>query len=170
MVLSAGPQGSVASLVALVVKNLLANAGDLRDMSSIPGSGKSPGGGHGNPLQYSFLENSMDRGAWCYKSMGLQRVRHDWSDMACKEVYAQVPNTLLSNGLKHRWPDFHIFFFFFFEGRHAVKPSWSAGRWDILSQITQLVEHGLFLFLKFYPFWNDLPRDYLHKRVKNGGF
>ena len=47
-----------------MVKNVLANAGDLRDMSSIPGSGRSSGGGHGNPLQYSFLENSMDRGSW----------------------------------------------------------------------------------------------------------
>ena len=44
--------------------NLPANAGDLRDVSSIPGSGKSSGGGHGNPLQYSGLENPMDRGAW----------------------------------------------------------------------------------------------------------
>jgi len=48
--------------VALVVKNL--PAGDVRDVSSIPGSGRSPGGGHGNTLQYSCLENSMDRGAW----------------------------------------------------------------------------------------------------------
>ena len=53
-----------ASQVALVVKNLPANAGDLRDVSSIPVSGRSPGGGHGNPLQYSCLENPMDRGAW----------------------------------------------------------------------------------------------------------
>ena len=53
-----------ASQVALVVKNLPASAGDLRDVSSIPGSGRSPGGGHGNPLQYSCLENPMDRGAW----------------------------------------------------------------------------------------------------------
>ena len=44
-----------------MVKNPLANA---RDAGSIPGSGKSPGGGHGNPLQYSCLENSMDRRAW----------------------------------------------------------------------------------------------------------
>ena len=50
--------------VALVVKNLPANAGDVRDASSIPGSGRSPGAGHGNPLQYSCLENSVDRGAW----------------------------------------------------------------------------------------------------------
>ena len=45
-------------------KNLLANAGDTRDLGSIPGLGISLGGGHGNPLQYSGLENPMDRGAW----------------------------------------------------------------------------------------------------------
>ena len=50
--------------VALVVKNPPANEGDVRDVGSIPGSGRSPGGGHGNPLQYSCLENPMDRGAW----------------------------------------------------------------------------------------------------------
>ena len=43
--------------VVLVVKNPLANAGDITDVGSIPGSGRSPGGGHGNPLQYSCLEN-----------------------------------------------------------------------------------------------------------------
>ena len=53
-----------ASQVALVVKNLPASAGDLRDVGSIPGSRRSPGGGHGNPLQYSCRENSIDRGAW----------------------------------------------------------------------------------------------------------
>ena len=53
-----------ASQVALVVKNLPANAGDIRDAGSIPGSGRSPGGGHGNPLQHSCLENTMDRGDW----------------------------------------------------------------------------------------------------------
>ena len=54
----------MASQVALVVKNLLAYAGDERDAGSIPGSGRSPGGRHGNPIQYSCLENPMDRGAW----------------------------------------------------------------------------------------------------------
>ena len=44
--------------------NLPANAGDVRDKSLIPGSGRSPGGGHGNTLQYSCLEIPMDRGAW----------------------------------------------------------------------------------------------------------
>ena len=47
-----------------MIKNPPANAGDIRDAGSIPGPGKSPGGGHGNPLQYSCLENPMDRGAW----------------------------------------------------------------------------------------------------------
>ena len=50
--------------VVLVVKNLPADAGDVRDVSSIPGSGRSPGGGRGNLLQGSWLENAMDRGAW----------------------------------------------------------------------------------------------------------
>ena len=50
------------SQVALVVKNLPANEGHIRDTGSIPGLGRSPGGGHGNPLQYSCLENPMDRG------------------------------------------------------------------------------------------------------------
>ena len=50
--------------MALAVKNLPANAGDIRDESSIPGSGGSPGEGHGNPFQYSCLENPTDREAW----------------------------------------------------------------------------------------------------------
>ena len=50
-------------VVVLVVKNPPANAGDIRD-GLIPGSGRSPGGGNGNPFQYSCLENPMDRGTW----------------------------------------------------------------------------------------------------------
>ena len=47
-----------------MVENPPASAGDIRDAGSIPGSGRSPGGGHGNPLPYSCLENPLDRGAW----------------------------------------------------------------------------------------------------------
>ena len=72
--------GVTYSQVALVVKSLPAKEGDIRDAGSIPGSGRCPGGGHGNPLQYSCLKNPMDRGAWW--SIGLRRVRHDWSDLA----------------------------------------------------------------------------------------
>ena len=65
-----------ASQVALVVKNPLANAGDTKHVSSIPGSGRSPGGELGNPLQYSCLENPTDRGVWQATVHGLT-VRHD---------------------------------------------------------------------------------------------
>ena len=54
----------VYGLLLLVVKNLLTSAGDVSDACSIPGSERFPGGGHGNPLQYSCLENPMDRGVW----------------------------------------------------------------------------------------------------------
>ena len=57
-----------------MVKNLPANAGGTRDSSSIPGLGGSPGVGNGNPLQYSCLENSMDREAWWATFPGSQRV------------------------------------------------------------------------------------------------
>ena len=50
--------------MVLVVENLLANAGDIGDVGLIPRLGKAPGGGHGNPLQCSCLENPMDRGDW----------------------------------------------------------------------------------------------------------
>ena len=50
--------------MVLVAKNSPANTGDIRDLNLIPGLGRSLGGGHGNSLQYSCLENSMDRGAW----------------------------------------------------------------------------------------------------------
>ena len=52
------------SQVALVVKNPPVGVGDERDTGSVPGSGRSPGGGNGSPLQYSCLGNPMDRGAW----------------------------------------------------------------------------------------------------------
>ena len=64
-----------ASQVALVVKNLPANAGDLRDVGSSPGLGRSPGGGHDNLLQYSYLGNSMDRRAWWATVHGVTKSR-----------------------------------------------------------------------------------------------
>ena len=70
-----------ASQVVLVVKNLSANAGDIRNAGSIPGLRRAPGGGHGNPLQCSSLENPMNRGArWAM----VHRVtkRHNWSNWA----------------------------------------------------------------------------------------
>ena len=60
-----------------VVKNPLADAGGLGDADLIPGSGRSSGGGHGNPLQYSFLENSRTEELGGLQSMGLQIVGHN---------------------------------------------------------------------------------------------
>ena len=60
-----------------MVKNPPANAGDTEDPGLIPGSGRSPGEGNGNPLQYSCLENPTDRGAWWAEVHGVARVRHD---------------------------------------------------------------------------------------------
>ena len=60
-----------------MVKNPPANVGDTGDAGSIPGSGRSPGVGNGNLLQYSYLGNTMDRGAWQATVHGSQRVGHD---------------------------------------------------------------------------------------------
>ena len=62
-----------ASQVVLVVKNPPANAGDIRDVGWIPGSGRSPGEGNGNPLQYSCLGNPMDRGTWKATVYGVKK-------------------------------------------------------------------------------------------------
>ena len=74
----ARPRARWTSQVALVVKNLPANAGDIREVGSISGSGRSPGGGHINLLQCSCLENPMDGGAWW---VAVHRVAK--SDLAC---------------------------------------------------------------------------------------
>ena len=69
------------------VKNLPANAGDIRDVASVPGSGRSHGGGHDNLLRYPCLENPVDRGAWPATA---HWVGHDWSDIVCN-VYMSIP-------------------------------------------------------------------------------
>ena len=101
-----------------VVQNPPANAEDARDGGSIPGSGRSPGGGHGNPLQYSCLENPMDRGVWqatvhrvaesrtqlstlfsISKTISKQEA-HAVEDTACTPViWAPASNTGLNHGL-----------------------------------------------------------------------
>ena len=67
--------------MVLAVKNQSASAGDMREEGSIPGWGRSSGGGHGNPLQYAYLENPRVRGVWwaTCSSWWSQRVGHDWA-------------------------------------------------------------------------------------------
>ena len=69
-----------------MVKNPHTDAGDIRDVGLIPESRRSPGGGHGNPLQYSCLENSMDRGAW---QAITHRVAKSW--IRLKQLSVQGP-------------------------------------------------------------------------------
>ena len=76
------PSNYMASQVVLVVKNPPANVGDARDADSIPGLGKSPGVGSGNPLQYSCLQNSMDREAWQATAHGVAKSQTRLSNWA----------------------------------------------------------------------------------------
>ena len=82
-----------ASQVVLVVKHPPANAGDIRDAGSIPGLGRATGGGHGNSLQYSCLENPMARGAWQAMVHGVAKSQTWMSDWA--QHVAQVCATAL---------------------------------------------------------------------------
>ena len=69
-----------------MVKNLAANAGGIRETRLIPGSGRSLGGGHGNPLQYSCLENPKDRGAWLATVHGFTKNQTLLSDLAHSNI------------------------------------------------------------------------------------
>ena len=77
-----------SSQVVLVIKDPPANVGDIRDVGSIPGLGRTPGGGgHGNPLQYSCLESSMDRGAWWAT---VHRIAKSWTQLKQLSMHAYV--------------------------------------------------------------------------------
>ena len=77
----------------VVVKNLPANAGDTRDAGSIPGSGRSPGVGNGNPLQYQCQENAMDRGAWWAIVHGAAK---SWTRLStCTRRHSEILNYIL---------------------------------------------------------------------------
>ena len=78
--------------MVLLVKNMPADAGDIRDMGSVPGSGRSLGGGHGNPLQYSRLENPVDRGAW---RVPIHGVAQNWTQVKRLTVHTRIENILV---------------------------------------------------------------------------
>ena len=109
-----------ASHMMLVVKNPPADAGDIRDVGLILGSGRSPGGGHGNQLQYSCLENPMDRGAWL-QFIGLQK---GWTGLKWLSMHTCSQCSHNIRGLKLRkvrW--------------HAEIANGKAGNLDKVSQI-----------------------------------
>ena len=84
---------SGTSQVALRVKNLPANAANVRGSGSIPGSGRSPGRGHENPLQYSYLENPVDRGAWWAT---VNRVARGWTGLKQLSMHADTHTLCMS--------------------------------------------------------------------------
>ena len=118
--------------MALVVKNLPANSGDRRDTGLIPGSGRSPGGGYGKPLQYSCLENLMDRRIW-------QTMVHR---------IAKSPLKLFSMHV-HMCPHIHVCEGFLLKGEFEVciivKPSCSLRGSEVLSMKRQK-EGGIWTF------------------------
>ena len=83
-------RGKWASQVVLLVKKLLANKGDVRDTGLIPGSGRYPGRGHGNPLQYSFLENPGQRSLAGLQSIVSQRIGYNWSSLVLALAYGGI--------------------------------------------------------------------------------
>ena len=88
----------MGSLVGSAVKNLPANAGDLRDAGLIPESGRYPGKGNSNPLHYSCLENPMDRGDW---QVTVHRVTKSWTQQKWRlSVHAGSPNRVWAWGSK----------------------------------------------------------------------
>ena len=95
-----------ASQVALVVKNLPANPGDIRDADANSGLGRCPGRGHGNSLQYSCLENPMDREAWQATVHNITK-NQTWlkrlSMHACMHCFFRLTGKLEKLGLKWRW-------------------------------------------------------------------
>ena len=80
-------------MVALVVKNPPANTGDDKNRGSIPGLGRSPGGGYGNPLQYSCLENPRDGGAWWAAVYGVTQSRTRLKRLSSSRVTVEVKET-----------------------------------------------------------------------------
>ena len=120
-----------ASQAVLVVKNLPANARDKRALRSIPELGRSPGGGYGNPLQYSCLENPMDRGAW---RAAVHMVTKSQTWLKQLSTHARIPLDsslvvdspsvfslggtyffpLKDPGIMKLWPALFCCFFFFF--------------------------------------------------------
>ena len=91
--------------VALVLKNMCVSAKDIRDAGLIPWSGRSPGRGHGNALQYSCLENPKDREPGGLLPIESQRVRHDWSNLAHTQKYTHIKTELQgTTSLRKAWP------------------------------------------------------------------
>ena len=133
-----------ASLVVLMVKNPSANAGDARDMGSIPALGRYPGEGNGNSLQYSCLENTMDRGAWWATVHGvakswtwlkqLSRHAHDYyHNLAQVEgrTVSSLNPVCMGKGLREGQPTISTWnYTWLFRGSPRLELSFGLGNWQ----------------------------------------
>ena len=95
--------GRVASQMELVVKNPPASTGDIKGTDSIPGSERSPGEGNGYPLQYSCLENSMDRGAWWVAVHGVSE-ESDATEQVSRQIMSNVEHLFMCLIVINLWP------------------------------------------------------------------
>ena len=84
-----------------MVKNWPANAGDIRDLGSVPGSARSSAEGKGNPLQFSCLKNPMDRGAWQYITSGVTKSQTRLKQLTCMHPYPVYP--IKTGRIFHIW-------------------------------------------------------------------
>ena len=123
-----------------MVKHLPANA-DVRDAVSIPGLGRSPGGGNGNPLQYSYWENSMDRGAWWGKIHGVAKSQTQLKPLSiylCKQVRINLNISISWKSnlihyvclLLHSMGFYHLLFYGFLFTVSAFKPHREFRQWS----------------------------------------
>ena len=112
--------------VALVVKNPLVSAEDVIDVVLIPGSGRAPGGGHGNPLQYSFLENPMHRGAWrtigACKELDMIEATYHTIHLVCVCVWCTHTDLKINMGSDDEYIFIVCFLFFFFLAYGILDP------------------------------------------------
>ena len=124
-----------------VGKEPACNTKDGRDMGLIPGSGRSPGGGHSNSLQYSCLENPMDRGAQWTTVHRSQRVRHDWSDLAqhstlCVKHWIKPRNLMVEEKLAWSLPSCNVLFV-------KLQKSYELAKISNISEESKSVSHSV---------------------------
>ena len=122
--------------MALVVKNLPANAGEIRDAGSIPESGRFPGEGNGNPLQYSYLENSIDRATW-QPTIHRLTMRQTWLKWLSMHAHRQC----LTEGISATWSSY--------------LPSWSCGLCVTLMSKCRLISCGKCRIYHFGGLWRQ---------------
>ena len=106
---------------AFLVAKIVISTCSVRDLGSIPGLGRSPGEWNGNPLQYSFSANPMDRGAWGLQSVGLQRARHNWATNTLIYFSLLYIIFFIFVVFKNKCLDFKKLLFCFWHLEHYVK-------------------------------------------------